>query len=124
MVALFSGSFMLVFIHSHFRHKLPGGKPEMHTISVNVNTGESDGQDQVYLYFYYDRHPSHKFTIPMRRSPAGYYTNAWPSYPYKGYLVYMVGIDSIDAGKAFGQKLYPIDSIYLEIPKTTEYNIH
>ncbi len=124
IVALFSGSFMLVFIHSHIRHKLPGGKPKIHTISVNVTNVEPTEQSQVYLYFYYDRYPDHTFVIPMRLSPAGYFTNAWPTYPYKGYLVFMVGKDSINAGKAFRQRLYPVDSIYLEVPKIKEYNIH
>jgi hypothetical protein len=123
IAALFTGSFMLVFIHSHFRYKLPGGQPKMHTISVNVEPAEPAEQDVLYLYFYYDQHPDHKFTIPMRRSPAGYFTNAWPSYPYKGYLIYMVAKDSIDAGRAFGEQRYPIDSILLTIPKNKEYDL-
>ena len=123
IAALFTGSFMLVFIHSNIRHKLPGGQPTMHTISVNVKPAETVNQQTIYLYFYYDQYPDHKFTIPMRLSPEGYYTNAWPSYPYKGYLVYKTGNDSIDAGRAFSLLPAPVDSLYLNIPKIKEYNI-
>ena len=123
IAALFTGSFMLVFIHSPLRQKLPGGQPEMDIISVNVYPAESLDRNTIFLYCYYDQYPGDKFTIPMRRTPAGYYTNAWPSYPYKGYLVYIVGTDSIDAGRVFLQPPGPVDSILLDIPGTREYTI-
>jgi hypothetical protein len=124
IVALVMGSFMIVFIHSHFRQRLPGGKPKIHTMTVRVVTENMPDQRTLYLYMYYDKFPEHKMTVPMRLSEDNTFTNSWPSYAYKGYLIYLVGKDSLEANKVFIENRSIIDSIYLRIPKLKEYIIN
>jgi len=123
MVTLILGSFMIVFIHSHVRNRLPGGQPKMYTITVNINQEEATSDEILYFYMYYDQFREYKFTIPIRSKSPGLYSNSWPSYRYKGYLIYMTGRDSIDANQAFIEQFYSVDSIFLDIPKEKTYNV-
>jgi len=124
IVALVMGSFMIVFIHSNFRNKLPGGNPKMHTMTVKVIPENMPDQHTLYLYMYYDRFPEYKMTVSMRLSEDSTFSNSWPSYSYKGYLIYLVGLDSLDASQVFKENRSILDSIYLNIPKLKEYHIN
>ena len=73
---------------------------------------------------YYDQFSEHKMTVPMRLSEDSTYVNSWPSYAYKGYLIYLVGKDSLEADQVFMANRSKPDSIYLNIPKLKEYNIN
>ena len=124
IVALVMGSFMIVFIHSPFRQRLPGGKPKMHTMTVRLIPETRHDQNTLYLYMYYDRFPEYKMTVPMRLSEDGTFINTWPSFAFKGYLIYLVGKDSLEANKVFMENRSIMDSIYLNIPKLKEYTIN
>jgi hypothetical protein len=124
IVALVIGSFMIVFIHSHFRHRLPGGEPKMHMMTIRIIPESMPEQQTLYFYMYYDQFPEHKMTVPMRLSEDNTFTNSWPSYAYKGYLIYLIGTDSLDAKVVFARPDNLSDSIYLEIPKNIEYHIN
>ncbi|KPK87596.1 MAG: hypothetical protein AMS27_02085 [Bacteroides sp. SM23_62_1] len=124
IVAMVMGSFMIVFIHSGFRQKLPGGSPKMHTMTVKVIPENLPEQHTVYLYMYYNRFPEYKITVPMKLSGDSTFTNSWPSYAYKGYLIYLVGKDSLQANRVIMDNRSKLDSIYLDIPKNLEYHIN
>lgn len=124
IVALVISSFMIVFIHSHFRSRLPGGKPKMYTITVKIVPEKKPDQSTLFLYMYYDHFQEYKMTVPMRLAEDNTFTNSWPSYAYKGYLIYLVGLDSLDASQVFTEHNSILDSIYLNIPKLKEYHIN
>ncbi len=123
-VSLILGSFMIVFIHSHFRQMLPGGNPKMHSINVKINAENSPADTKLYFYMYFDKYSEHKFVLPMRQYVMGSYGNSIPSYAYKGYLVYTIRTDSVNAGYAFRQEGILLDSLELSIPKIKDYVIN
>jgi len=123
-VTLILGSFMIVFIHSHFRQMLPGGNPQMHSINVTINTTSSSADTKLYLYMYFDKYKEHKFVLPMRQIDMGYYANSIPSYAYKGYLVYAIRADSVNASYLFQQDGIMLDSLELNVPKIQDYIIN
>ncbi len=123
IVTLVLGSFMIIFIHSPFRQRLPGGKPKTYSISVKIKPEMPVEKEKVYFYICYDKFREHKFTIPMRKDSDGTYTNVWPSYTYKGYLIYTIRWDSLDANQVFIESYMKQDSIYLNIPKKLSYEI-
>ena len=67
-VSLILGSFMIVFIHSHFRTKLPGGKPKLYELTLQVSPGPSTLGDSLYIYMYYEHFADRPLTLPLNKS--------------------------------------------------------
>ncbi len=122
ILTLILGSFMIVFIHSPFRSKLPGGKPRLHQISLQISTEESIPIEKLYITMYYDRFPDKPITLPLRKSGSGSFGITMPSYAYKGYLYYAVKIDSINAVQYLSQPV-DLDSIKINVPHEKTYQL-
>ena len=121
-VSLILGSFMIVFIHSHFRTKLPGGKPKLHELTLQVSTEPSNGSDRYYISMYYDKFPDKPITLPLRKKDTHLYEITMPSYAYRGYLYYGITTDSVGAQEYF-LRSKGIDSVLLKVPNKKIYNL-
>jgi len=122
ILSLVIGSFMIVFIHSHFRYKLPGGKPKLHELTLQVNTGEDLSGENLYISMFYDQFPDKPITLPLRKMDDKIYAITMPSYPYRGYLYYAVIKDSLEAKQFFSQAV-KLDSIALSVPRKKQYDL-
>ncbi len=120
VMSLVIGSFMIVFIHSHFRNKLPGGKPKLYELTLQAKAGSFP--QALYISLYFDRFPDKPITLPLTDTGDGLYEVTMPSYAYRGYLYYGIGDDSLDAREYFAGA-YPVDSIALNIPGHTIYQL-
>jgi len=123
ILSLVIGSLMIVFIHSHFRHSLPGGKPRIHQLSFQYSPKAETESGKLYISMYYDKFPDKPITLPLNKTLNGSYQITMPSYAYRGYLYYKVSKDSINE-KEFFRMNGSIDSISLKIPKRTNYQLH
>jgi hypothetical protein len=121
-VTLVIGSFMIVFIHSPFREKLPGGKPRMYEYTLQYAPGSPVDADKLYFYMVYRQYPGNPITIPMRKEPDMQYRVNIPSYAFKGYIYFGIGRDSVNAIQALKQT-WPPDSLYLNVPRQKIYNL-
>ena len=121
-VSLILGSFMIVFIHSHFRTKLPGGKPKLYELTLQVTEDPANQTDRLYISMYYEHFADRPITLPLNRSGEKAYQITMPSYAYRGYLYYGISADSLDASKYFdsGKK---IDSVLVKIPAKKVYQL-
>ena len=122
ILSLVIGSFMIVFIHSPFRSRLPGGKPKMSEITLTLNAGIAPDRDKLYITMYYDRFPDRPITLPLRKTGPGTLAITMPSYPYKGYLYYSVAEDSIGAREYLGTNPV-LDSLALNVPRNKNYEL-
>ncbi len=122
ILSLIIGSFMIVFIHSHFRNKLPGGQPTMHQLSFQYSPNTNLYVEKLYISMYYDKFPDHPITLPLNKTLSGVYQINMPSYAYKGYLYYKVRNDSSNAVEFFKSNT-DIDSIALKIPGKLVYQL-
>jgi hypothetical protein len=122
-VSLILGSFMIVFIHSHFRTKLPGGKPKLYELTLQVSTDPSNTSDRYYISMYYDKYPDKPITLPLRKRDAHLYEITMPSYAYRGYLFYGIATDSVGA-KEYFRSSKGLDSVLLKVPNKTIYQLH
>ncbi len=120
IISLVIGSFMIVFIHSHFRHKLPGGKPKLHELTLQVNPDPGHSSSNLYISLYFDRFPDKPITLPLKKTGDGLFEVTLPSYAYRGYLFYGIEKDSLDA-RAYFEGASSLDSIPLNIPGKTIY---
>ena len=121
-VSLILGSFMIVFIHSHFRTKLPGGKPKLYELTLQVTTEPAESSDRYYISMYYENYPDKPFTLPLRRSSKNLHEITMPSYAYRGYLYYGITTDSTGAEEYF-RSTRDIDSVLLRIPNKKIYQL-
>lgn len=121
-VSLILGSFMIVFIHSHFRTKLPGGKPKLYELTLQVTNDPVESSDKYYISMYYENYPDKPFTLPLRKMGADLHEITMPSYAYRGYLYYGITTDSIVAEEYFRSKP-DIDSVLLRIPNKKIYEL-
>jgi len=120
-VAMVIGSFMIVFIHSPFRSKLPGGKPKMHEYTLQYTPRTTPHAEQtLYLFMVYKEFPGNPFAIPLRQQADKYYQVTIPSYAFEGYLYYGIEKDSSDAMQYF-VNAEQLDSVYINIPKQKTY---
>ncbi len=122
ILSLVIGSFMIVFIHSPFRSKLPGGKPKMHQLTLQYTPQQDSRQDGLYITMYYDRFPDKPITLPLRKTGEQTYSITMPSYAYQGYLFYKILPDSVDAGQFFS-RAKEVDSVQLKIPNKKIYQL-
>jgi len=121
-VSLILGSFMIVFIHSHFRTKLPGGKPKLYELTLQVSTDPAESSDRYYITMYYENYPDKPITLPLSKMGADLHEITMPSYAYRGYLYYGIATDSIGAEEYF--RSHPgIDSVLLRIPNKKIYQL-
>jgi hypothetical protein len=123
ILSLVLGSFMIVFIHSHFRHKLPGGQPKLYELTLQVSPEHRPEAGKLFISMYFDRFPDKPITLPLNKSDENHYSITMPSYPYRGYLIYGIETDSIDAREYFRQDS-KIDSVALNIPKRKTYQLN
>jgi len=114
-VSLILGSFMIVFIHSHFRTKLPGGKPKLYELTLQVSPEQPVAVDKIYISMYYEDYVDRPITLPLIKMGDNLYGITMPSYAYRGYLYYGVATDSTGA-KEYFSKASSIDSVLLKIP--------
>lgn len=114
------GSFMIVFIHSPFRSRLPGGKPKLHQVTLQLIPDRDPGQDKLFITMFYDRFPDRPITLPLRKTAENAFTITMLSYAYKGCLYYAVGDDSVDAAE-YLTPLVHLDSLQLRIPRQKVY---
>ncbi len=121
-VSLILGSFMIVFIHSHFRTKLPGGKPKLYELTLQVTPDAHAISDRFYISMYYEHFADRPITLPLNQSGKNAYQITLPSYAYRGYLYYVITADSSDAMKYLdsGRR---IDSVLLKIPAKKIYQL-
>ena len=122
IVSLITGSFMIIFIHSHFRSQLPGGKPKLHEYTLRVAPEGSAGQEKLFLHMYYGSFPDQPFTVPLKQQEGSVYQITMPSYAFRGYLYYRIERDSSNAMEYFRTRKQ-LDSIYLRIPRQQMYNL-
>ena len=123
ILSLMIGCLMIVFIHSPFRSKLPGGKPKLYEITLQLSPGEQLVPGKLYISMFYDRFPDKPITLPLKKTGKDLYEITMPSYAYKGYLYYGIEPDSCDAREYFS-KTPGIDSIQLRVPNKTVYQLH
>jgi hypothetical protein len=121
-VSLILGSFMIVFIHSHFRTKLPGGKPKLYELTLQVSPQPTLNSDRYYISMYYENHPDRPITLPLSKIGKNLYEITMPSYAYRGYLFYGISKDSTGAAEYF-HTTTSIDSILLKIPNKKIYQL-
>ncbi len=121
-VSLILGSFMIVFIHSHFRTKLPGGKPKLYELTLQVNTEPAEGSARYYISMYYENYPDKPITLPLRKRGTNLHEITMPSYAYRGYLFYGIATDSTGAEEYF-RSGPDIDSVLLRIPNKKIYQL-
>jgi hypothetical protein len=121
-VSLVVGSFMIVFIHSHFRTKLPGGKPKLYEYTLSFTPQKASGHDRFYVSMYYEDHGDMPITLPLRRAAGNRFEISMPSYAFRGYLYYGVTTDSVEAVEFFRKAGY-IDSVFLKIPGKRIYQL-
>ena len=121
-VCLILGSFMIVFIHSHFRTKLPGGKPKLYELTLQITTEPEKSSDRYYISMYYENYPDKPITLPLRKRGNKLYEITMPSYPYRGYLFYGIATDSTRAEEYF-RNTPDIDSVLLRIPNKKIYQL-
>ncbi len=121
-VTLVIGSFMIVFIHSPFREKLPGGKPRMYEYTLQYAPETPVAAEKLYLYMVYKQYPGNPFTIPLRKESDMQYRVHIPSYAFKGYIYYGIGRDSVNAIQVLGQAGQR-DSLYINVPGEKIYNL-
>lgn len=121
-VCLIIGSFMIVFIHSQFRSKLPGGKPKLYELTLQVNTGPAENSDRYYVSMYYENYPDRPITLPLREKGNRRFEITMPSYAYRGYLYYGISTDSTGAEEYF-RSTQAIDSVLLRIPNKKIYQL-
>lgn len=122
ILTLVIGSFMIVFIHSPFRSKLPGGKPKLNQVTLLYTTEEEPADGKLYITMYYDRFPDKPITLPLNRSGDGQYELTMPSYNYHGFLFYSILNDSLDAREYFIGAVRP-DSVRLNVPAKKKYQL-
>ena len=122
VLSLVIGSFMIVFIHSHFRHKLPGGKPKLHELTLQVSTSEALLDDKLYISMFYDQFPDKPITLPLKKMDNTTFAITMPSYSYRGYLYYAIKKDSVEARQFFSKEV-ELDSILLNIPQKKHYDL-
>jgi hypothetical protein len=121
-VSLIIGSFMIVFIHSHFRQKLPGGKPRLYELTLQASPDPPVKVNKIYVYMYYDRFQDSPIVLPLRKMNDNLFGITMPSYSYSGYLFYAVEKDSTDAREYF-KLASDIDSIRLKVPNKKVYQL-
>ena len=121
-VSLILGSFMIVFIHSHFRTKLPGGKPKLYELTLQVSTDPAESSDRYYISMYYENYPDKPITLPLRKTDSNLYEITMPSYAYRGYLFYGIAADSSGAEEYF-RSTQGMDSVLLRIPNKKIYQL-
>ena len=121
-VSLIVGSFMIVFIHSNFRTKLPGGKPKLYELTLQVSTEPAKSSDRYYISIYYENYPDTPITLPLRKTDSNVYEIAMPSYAYRGYLFYGIAADSSEAEEYF-RSTPGMDSVLLRIPNKKIYQL-
>jgi hypothetical protein len=121
-VSLIIGSFMIVFIHSQFRTKLPGGKPKLYELTLQLNTGPAENSDRYYVSMYYENYPDRPITLPLRKKGNRRFEITMPSYAYRGYLFYGIATDSTGAEEYF-RSTQAIDSVLLRIPNKKIYQL-
>jgi hypothetical protein len=121
-VSLILGSMMIVFIHSHFRTKLPGGKPKLYELTLQVKTEPAESSDRYYISMYYENYPDKPITLPIRKKGNNLYEITMPSYAYRGYLYYGISTDSTGAVEYF-RNAPVIDSVLLRIPNKKIYQL-
>jgi hypothetical protein len=122
-VSLIVGSFMIVFIHSHFRTKLPGGKPKLHELTLRFSPEKGLKNNRYYVSMYYENHDDRPITLPLRKTDGDIYEISLPSYAFRGYLYYGITTDSTGAIEYF-RDAGSIDSVYLKIPNKKIYQLH
>ena len=123
ILTLVLGSFMIVFIHSPFRSKLPGGNPKLHQITFQHIPEIQPEVDKLYITMFYDRFPDKPITLPLQKLGDNKYEITMPSYAYKGYLFYTIRPDSSDA-KEYFKHAPSMDSVRLRVPGETVYQLH
>ncbi len=121
-VGLILGSFMIVFIHSNFRTKLPGGKPKLYELTLQVSPGPSWSSEEMYISMYYEHYADRPITLPMIKKDGNLYAITIPSYAYRGYLYYGITTDSTGAADYF-RSAPCIDSVRLKIPTKKIYQL-
>jgi hypothetical protein len=121
-VSLILGSFMIVFIHSHFRTKLPGGKPRLHELTLMYAPDQEWNRDRYYVSLYYENHADRPITLPLRKMDERRYGITMPSYAFRGYLYYAITTDSMGATEYF-RNHSSADSILLRIPRKKTYQL-
>ncbi len=121
-VSLIVGSFMIVFIHSNFRTKLPGGKPKLYELTLQVSTEPAKSSDRYYISIYYENYPDTPITLPLRKTDSNLYEITMPSYAYRGYLFYGIAADSSGAEEYF-RSTPGMDSVLLRIPNKKIYQL-
>ena len=121
-VSLILGSFMIVFIHSHFRTKLPGGKPKLYELTLQVSTEPAKSSDRYFISMYYENYPDKPITLPLKKTGKTLYEITMPSYAYRGYLFYGIAADSSGAEEYF-RSTTGMDSVLLRIPNKKIYQL-
>lgn len=121
-VSLILGSFMIVFIHAHFRTKLPGGKPKLYELTLQVTPEPAESSDKYYISMYYEHYPDRPITLPLRKMGNNLYGITMPSHAYRGYLFYGIATDSTGAVEYFRSNPV-IDSVLLRIPNKKIYQL-
>ncbi len=122
-VSLILGSFMIVFIHSHFRTKLPGGKPKLYELTLQVAPEPSLNSNRYYISMYYENHPDMPITVPLSKVEDKLFEITMPSYAYRGYLFYSIATDSTGASEYLHTST-SVDSVLLKIPNKKIYRLH
>lgn len=122
-VNLIIGSFMIVFIHSHFRTKLPGGKPKLYELTLRFTPEQALTSERFYVSMYYEHHGDRPITLPLIRTDGNSYQISMPSYAFRGYLYYGITADSTGAAEYF-RNAGSIDSVFLKIPSKKIYQLH
>jgi hypothetical protein len=123
VLSLIIGCLMTVFIQSHFRSKLPGGKPRLYEITLQLSPAAEQAVENLYLTMYYDRFPDKPFTLPLQETGENLFEITLPSYAYRGYLYYSVETDSSDALQYFSRDRQ-LDSLMLRVPNKKVYRLH
>ncbi|MFC2098694.1 hypothetical protein ACFLSP_03005 [Bacteroidota bacterium] len=123
ILTLVLGSFMIVFIHSPFRSKLPGGKPKLHQITFQHIPEIQPEVDKLFITMFYDRFPDKPITLPLQKLGDKKFEITMPSYAYKGYLFYHIRTDSSDA-REYLKQTGSMDSVRLKVPEKTVYQLH
>ncbi len=121
-VSLILGSFMIVFIHSHFRTKLPGGKPKLYELTLQVSTEPAKSSDRYYISMYYENYPDKPITLPLKKTGNNLSEITMPSFAYRGYLFYGIATDSTGAEEYF-RSTQAMDSVLLRIPNNEIYQL-
>jgi hypothetical protein len=121
-VSLIIGSFMIVFIHSHFRTKLPGGKPKLYELTLQVSPRPALDSDRCYISMYYENYPDRPITLPLIKTGENLFEITMPSYAYRGYLFYGLSTDSTGAVEYF-RSAESMDSVLLKIPNKKIYQL-